>query len=160
MIIRISLVISLVASSYLLTGLADTTELNNSNTEAKALRFAPSQSLLSATTEAEKKWYALSAAQKVKQERAVAPEKPKPKSQQVLTFDGIEFTLLGIFKNQQDKFVLLSSREGGMLRVSAGESITENVQLKSVATDSMTILVANEERNIRLFKRVNEGNNG
>ncbi|MBR8842487.1 hypothetical protein [Pseudoalteromonas sp. JC3] len=160
MIVRISLIISLAASLYLFSELFDASEERDNNIRAAAVYFVEPPVLSTEPILAEKEWYALLAAREAKNVKAAEPEEPKPKNQKTLTFDGVEFTLLGIFKNREGGFVLLKSSGSEVLKVAAGDAITENVALKAITVDSMTVLVSNKEHSIRLFKRVNEDSNG
>lgn len=106
-----------------------------------------------AASKLEQNWQALFDAQEQKKQDAAKPKTVKPKSQNALTIGNQVFTLMGIFNQNGETFVLIKDQQQALSKVKQGDTIGNNVTLIKITTSSITLATPEQTKTFKLFQR-------
>ncbi|WP_372767920.1 hypothetical protein [Pseudoalteromonas sp.] len=90
--------------------------------------------------------------EEVKQQSNSVAESPKPNFPTLL-INGIDFRLVGIFRENNNRFVILQNPDNESKRVDVGQSIMPNVELLAVSSNQITLNNNGKRVVFNLFKR-------
>tara|TARA_B100001059_G_C17798567_1_gene564688 strand:- start:1274 stop:1756 length:483 start_codon:yes stop_codon:yes gene_type:complete len=132
-----------------LTGSSAANSTNNTVQTTKVI--VPAQTL--AVSKLEQNWQALVAEQAQKKQDAAKPKTVEPKSKNALTIGNQVFTLMGIFNQNGETFVLIKDQQQALSKVKQGDTIGNNVTLIKITTSSITLATPEQTKTFKLFQR-------
>jgi len=81
------------------------------------------------------------------------PEKTKKPPYPTLTVGGKNYQLLGIFKKDDQPFVLLKAVNSELIELKEGATLSENVVLQTITASAITLSQGDELIKFKLFER-------
>ena len=149
----ITILVSLLTLGYLLQSweLEDITE--DEKQTAADFSYSSPKTLSGGLLAIEKRWHENKRLSEVP--KVVLPESKSEKddSQNLFQLGEESFSLVGIFKNMSMPFIILKKEDGEFIKLSKGASLTDNIKLSSMGSDSIVFDVNGSIKKIKLFER-------